>query len=89
MLRFAQPASRQLPIFGSGSPGLGIRNVLQGIKMIKNLRARRTSAAILVVLGAALMLIAPEIWAGLLLLILGVVLELVCIALAHKANKAP
>lgn len=57
--------------------------------MIKNLRARRTSAAILVVLGAALMLIAPEIWAGLLLLILGVVLELVGIALAHKANKAP
>lgn len=57
--------------------------------MIKNLRARRASAVIMVVLGAILMLIAPEIWAGLLVLILGVVLELVGIALGHKANKAP
>lgn len=57
--------------------------------MIKNLRTRRTSAAIMVVLGAILMLIAPEIWAGLLLLVLGVVLELVGIALVHKANDAP
>lgn len=57
--------------------------------MIKNLRTRRTSAAIMVVLGAILMLIAPEIWAGLLLLILGVVLELVGIALGHKANNVP
>lgn len=57
--------------------------------MIKNLRTRRASATIMVVLGAILMLIAPEIWAGLLLLILGVVLELVGISLAHKANKAP
>ncbi len=57
--------------------------------MIKNLRTRRASATIMVVLGAILMLLAPEIWAGLLLLILGVVLELVGIALAHKANKAP
>lgn len=56
--------------------------------MIKNTSTRRASAAIMVVLGAILMLIAPEIWAGLLLLILGVVLELVGIALAHRANKA-
>lgn len=55
--------------------------------MIKNIRTRRTSATIMVVLGAVLMIIAPEIWAGLLLLILGVVLELVGIALGHKANK--
>lgn len=57
--------------------------------MIKKLLARRASATIMVVLGATLMLIAPEIWAGLLLLILGIVLELAGIALAHKANKAP
>lgn len=57
--------------------------------MIKNLRTRRISAAIMVVLGAVLMLIAPEIWAGLLLLVLGVVLELAGIALGHKANKVP
>jgi len=57
--------------------------------MIKNLRTRRTSAVIMVVLGAILMLIAPEIWAGLLLLILGVALELAGIALGHKISKAP
>lgn len=57
--------------------------------MIKNLRIRRTSAAIMVVLGAVLMLIAPEIWSGLLLLILGVALELAGIALGHKVSKAP
>ena len=55
--------------------------------MIKNIRTRRASATIMVVLGAILMLLAPEIWAGLLLLILGVVLELIGIALGHKANK--
>jgi predicted nucleic acid-binding Zn ribbon protein len=41
--------------------------------MIKNPRARRTSAVIMVVMGA-------------LLLVLGVVLELFGIALAHKAK---
>lgn len=55
--------------------------------MVTNLRIRRASAALMVVMGAILMLIAPEIWVGLLLLILGVVLELAGIALGHKANK--
>lgn len=56
-------------------------------EMVKNIRTRRASATIMVALGAVLMIIAPEIWAGLLLLILGVVLELAGIALGHKANK--
>lgn len=55
--------------------------------MIQNLHIRRVSATIMVILGATLMLIAPEIWAGLLLLILGIALELAGIALSHKANK--
>ncbi|HEU0188962.1 MAG TPA: hypothetical protein VFQ97_03105 [Gallionella sp.] len=55
--------------------------------MIKKLRTRRASATIMVILGATLMLIAPEIWAGLLLLILGIALELIGIALSHKANR--
>ena len=57
--------------------------------MVKNIRTRRASAAVMVALGTILMLIAPEIWAGLLLLALGVALELAGIALTHKANKAP
>jgi hypothetical protein len=54
--------------------------------MIKNPRTRRTSAVIIVVLGATLMLLAPEAWPGALLLILGVALELFGIALEHKAK---
>jgi hypothetical protein len=54
--------------------------------MIKNLRVRRTSAVIMMVLGAILMFLAPEVWPGALLLALGVVLELVGIALEHKAK---
>ena len=57
--------------------------------MIKNTRTRRLVAAIMVVMGALLMLFAPEVWAGLLLLILGAILEVAGIALAHKANKTP
>lgn len=55
--------------------------------MVKNIRTRRASAAIMVALGAMLMLMAPEIWAGLILLVLGVVLELAGIALGHMADK--
>lgn len=52
--------------------------------MIKNTRIRRTGALILVVLGAVLMFLAPEVWQGALLLALGVLLELVGIALEHR-----
>jgi len=57
--------------------------------MIKNPRIRRASAVVMVVLGAILMLFAPEGWLGALLLIFGVVLELVGIALEHKAKNLP
>jgi hypothetical protein len=54
--------------------------------MIKNQRIRRAIAVAMVVLGAALMLLAPEAWPGALLLVVGVVLELLGIALEHKAK---
>lgn len=54
--------------------------------MIMNPRIRRVSAVIMVVLGAALMILTPEAWPGALLLILGVVLELFGIALEHKVK---
>lgn len=47
---------------------------------------RRASAVMMVVVGIALMLIAPEIWPGALLFALGIALELVGIALEHKPN---
>lgn len=54
--------------------------------MIKNPRNRRIIAAIMVVLGAALMILTPETWPGALLLILGIALELAGIALEHKSE---
>jgi len=53
--------------------------------MLRKRRSRRVLATILVVLGGVLMLLAPEIWAGLIVLALGVVIELAGIALERKA----
>ncbi len=54
--------------------------------MIMKPHTRRAIAVIMVVLGALLMLLAPEAWPGALLLILGVAVELLGIALEHKAK---
>lgn len=54
--------------------------------MIKNTRARRTGALILVVLGAIMMFLAPDVWPGALLFALGVVIELIGIRLEHNAK---
>lgn len=48
-------------------------------------RSRRGLALFLVVLGGVLMYLAPEMWAGLAVLALGVVIELAGIALERKA----
>lgn len=53
--------------------------------MLRKQRTRRVLATLLVVLGGVLMYLAPEIWAGLLVLALGVVIELAGIALEHRA----
>lgn len=53
--------------------------------MLRKRRSRRVVAGILIVLGGMLMALAPEIWAGLALLVLGVVVELVGIALEREA----
>ncbi|MEO8332902.1 MAG: hypothetical protein ABI479_10760 [Gallionella sp.] len=54
--------------------------------MMKNPRTRRATAVIMIVLGAILMFLAPEAWPGALVLTLGIILELVGIALEHKAK---
>ena len=53
--------------------------------MLRKRRSRRVLATILIVLGSVLMFLAPEIWAGLIVLALGVVIELAGIALERKA----
>jgi hypothetical protein len=54
--------------------------------MLKNPNTRRAIAVIMMVLGAILMFLAPEVWQGALLLALGVALELIGIALEHRAR---
>jgi len=54
--------------------------------MIKNTPIRRTVALVMVVLGGILMLLAPEVWQGALLLALGVIIELIGITLERKAK---
>jgi hypothetical protein len=53
--------------------------------MLSKQRSRRVLAIFLVVLGGVLMYLAPEMWAGLGVLALGVVIELAGIALERKA----
>jgi drug/metabolite transporter (DMT)-like permease len=53
--------------------------------MLRKRRTRRALATILVVLGGVLMYLAPEVWAGVALLVLGVLLELAGIMLERRA----
>ncbi len=53
--------------------------------MLKKRRTRRVLALSLVVLGGVLMFLAPPIWAGLVVLAVGVAVELAGIALEHQA----
>lgn len=53
--------------------------------MLIKQRSRRVLAIFLVVLGGVLMILAPEIWAGLVVLALGVIIELAGITLERKA----
>lgn len=53
--------------------------------MLRKRRARRVLALSLIVLGGVLMFLAPPIWAGVIVLALGVVVELAGIALEHQA----
>lgn len=48
-------------------------------------RSRRILAVVLMVLGGVLMYLVPEVWTGLALFVLGVVVELIGIALERKA----
>lgn len=52
--------------------------------MLRNRRSRRVLALLLVVLGGVLIYLAPEVWGGLAVLALGVLIELAGIALERK-----
>jgi membrane-bound ClpP family serine protease len=56
--------------------------------MIRNRRVRRTSAIIMMVLGAVMMFLAPGVWQGAVLFVLGMILELLGIALERNNKKS-
>lgn len=55
--------------------------------MLKNPRTRRSLAVALVVAGGALMILAPQVRAGVIMLALGVVIEVVGITLEHRDKR--
>lgn len=57
--------------------------------MLKKPAIRHSIAILLVVLGALAMFFAPETWAGVTLLVLGIALEMIGIALRHRDPREP
>ena len=55
--------------------------------MLKRTAIRRPVAVLLVAIGAVMMILAPETWAGLALLAIGVALEAAGIALRHRDSS--
>lgn len=53
--------------------------------MLKHRRRRRLLASSLIILGAVLMFFAPEVWAGVVMMVVGVVVEFIGIKLEHNA----
>jgi uncharacterized membrane protein HdeD (DUF308 family) len=71
---------------GRWTAGVSAGKVNQGVSiMLKNRRTRRITAGVLLVLGGLLMLLAPEMWIGVLVLVLGVALEVAGIALERRS----
>ena len=57
--------------------------------MLGKTHIRRPLAALLVIVGAAMIFLAPETWAGALLLVLGVLIEVAGIAIKRKDRQHP
>lgn len=53
----------------------------------RSVMPRRMLAGLLVVFGAVLIFLAPETWAGLVLLVLGVALELTGLVINHQLSR--
>jgi drug/metabolite transporter (DMT)-like permease len=57
-------------------------------RLAEKVTARRALAGALIVLGAVLIWLAPETWAGAALLALGVLVELVGVSISHQRRAA-
>jgi hypothetical protein len=82
--------SAALKIISSGNHRLiyteiGIKNCEHEL-MIKYPRIRRATAVSMMILGAILMFLAPKVWWGVLLFVLGAAVELIGIALERRSK---
>lgn len=68
-------------------PSLSAWPCIPAAAMLKKAKIRRSVALLLVAFGAIAMFLAPETWTGLALLALGVLLELVGIALRERDSR--
>lgn len=57
------------------------------ITMLKNPRQRRFVGLLLIAFGGLLMLLAPEVWSGLIMIVIAMILEGVGIALEHMEKN--
>ena len=81
--RYARfPLSSSLPQAGERGR-VSLREFYVNI-MLREPHIRRPLAALLVILGAAILFLAPETWMGALLLVLGVFVEVLGIAIKRK-----
>ena len=55
--------------------------------MLRKKWHRRAVAFALIVLGGTLMFFAPEVWVGVLMMVLGVAVEMIGITLDHKSSE--
>ena len=57
---------------------------MMNASLLRKPHLRRPLAALLVIAGALVMFLAPETWAGVLLLALGITIEVIGITLKHR-----
>lgn len=55
--------------------------------MLKSRTSRRLASAVLLVMGGVVIFLAPEMWMGVLLLLIGVALEVAGIALERRPPR--
>lgn len=76
-----RPSPRAVERTGRAAPPVSLA-------MIRNRRIRRSAAAALIAVGIVLLVLAPSVGAGLMFFALGILLELVGLALEHRDPPA-
>ena len=60
--------------------------ILPSLTMLKHTLRRRVLGSVLIVLGALMMWLAPEVWIGLVMILIAIALEILGITLERRAH---